>query len=108
MKNTFNAILFISISISMVSCEKPIESFDNSVLYPISTGNYWKYKIFTYSGEKILPNLTDSLLIAIDNEIIVNLEGKTYRGGYKQEDLEKTLMHRQNGFIQTYMMVYII
>jgi len=74
-------LLLILIFLSIVSCENPVDSLDNSVLYPISVGNYWKYTIYTYMSGEIIPGLTDSLLMTIDEEISVNIEGKTYKGG---------------------------
>jgi len=64
------------------SCENPVEVVDKPVLYPISIGNSWKYISYTYSSRgEILPGLTDSLVMTIDEEILVNIEGKNYRGG---------------------------
>lgn len=74
-------IIFL-LSILLTSCDSPVEVENNSVLLPLSVGNYWKYKIYSYSrfGE-ILPDATDSLLLNIDEEVIVNLDGKIYKGG---------------------------
>lgn len=74
-------VLLIFAFLGIVSCENPVDNPVDSVLYPISVGNYWKYKIYTYSSGEILPGLTDSLEMTIDEEIIVNIDGRTYNGG---------------------------
>lgn len=80
-KSFIYTLFFIVAFIVNISCENPVDSLNNSILYPISIGNYWKYKIYTYSSGKILPGLTDSLLITIDEEISVEFEDRIYKGG---------------------------
>lgn len=88
-KRILNVISFILISISIVTCEYPTESLENSVLQPVTVGNYWYYKIYQYSSGEILPGLTDSLLETIDEEITVDIEGKTYKGGVQSRRFGK-------------------
>ena len=80
--------IFLALSLAFISlllfnsCDTIVEVENNSVLLPLSVGNYWKYKIYTYSSTgEILSNLNDSLLMSIDEEVIVNLDGKFYKGG---------------------------
>jgi hypothetical protein len=74
-------IIFL-LSILLTSCDSPVEVENNSVLLPLSVGNYWKYEIYSYSSTgEILSGLTDSLLLTIDEDVIVNLDGKIYKGG---------------------------
>ena len=83
MMKTFLAPSLTVISLLLFnSCDSSVEVENNSVLLPLSVGNYWKYVIYSYSlSGEILPDATDSLLLTIDEELIVSLDGKIYKGG---------------------------
>ena len=83
MMKTFLAFSLTVISLLIFnSCDTVVEVENNSVLLPLSVGNYWKYVTYSYSlSGEILPGATDSLLLTIDEEVIVSLDGKIYKGG---------------------------
>jgi hypothetical protein len=85
----FINVLFVSlVSLISFTCENPTGSISTSLLYPVSKGNYWKYKVYEYSGEKIIQE--DSLIITIDGELKINIDGNIYTGGIEAKMLGGT------------------
>jgi hypothetical protein len=80
--------LILFFAIVSITCESPTGVTNIQNLYPLTPDNFWRYKVYTYSNGEIIQE--DSLLITIDGEFKINIDGNIYTGGIEAKMLGET------------------